>query len=298
MTVFPKNLLVYRAREGFLITEDKLKEQLSEFTFVECGPHDQAKRGWIPPVDNSSVCYSHGGENFLLKHCEQKRKVNPKAFKKLLNESIKSAEAEDGRPLKRKEKDIIKEELLHDVLPTTLPEDEYVHVFIIEHGKFIALDASSISKAEGVLAMLRKSIGSLPVVPLTGDKPADLVITEWVRSGTTPEGIALGDKASLKSIIEDGPEINVNHADLTSNEIVAHLNENAMVREVGIDFQDRIAFSLTDGLQLKKLKFSDEIKDQNDDIPREDKLARFDADLALVFGEIKSVIRVLTKSFT
>ncbi|MFM2589436.1 recombination-associated protein RdgC [Vibrio sp. TBV020] len=297
MTVFPKNLLVYKAREGFLITETDLKNKLCDFAFVECGPQDKAKMGWTPPFGIGGVYHSHGGQNFLLKYCKQERKVNSKAFKKLFDDSVDSIEASEGRPLNKKEKDNIKDDLLIDILPTTLPQDEYIHVFIIESGQFIAIDASSTGKAETVIALLRKSLGSLPVVPLTGERPADMVITDWIRSGQTPDGICLGDSAKLQSVLEDGPKIGIKQAELTSDEVLTHIDHNAMVKEVGIDFQDRIAFSLTDDLELKKLKFSDEIKDQNDDIPREDKLARFDADLSLVFGEVKSVIEFLTQSF-
>lgn len=297
MTVFPKNLLVYQAREGFLITEASLKDNLCDFAFVECGPQDKAKMGWIPPFGIGEVYHSHGGQNFLLKYCKQERKINTKAFRKLFNDSVNGIEVSEGRPLNKKEKEDIKDDLLADILPTTLPQDEYIHVFILEGGQFIAIDASSTNKAETVLALLRKSLGSLPVIPLTGDRPADMVITDWVRSGETPSGICLGDSAKLQSVLDDGPKIGIRQAELTSNEVLTHIDHNAMVKEVGIDFQDRIAFSLTDDLQLKKLKFSDEIKDQNDDIPREDKLARLDADLSLVFGEIKSVIKFLTQSF-
>lgn len=298
MTVFPKNLLVYKAKDGFLITEEDLKRSLNDFAFVDCGPSDKAKTGWLSPFSTEQMYHCHGTQDFLLKYCKQERKINASAFNQMLTRTVSAMEEEDGRPLNKRQKDQIRDELLSDILPNALPVNDYINLFIIESGKYIAIDSANHNKAETVLALLRKSLGSLPVIPLLGDTPAETVITEWVRSGETPAGIVLGNSAKLKSILDDGPIIGVKSADLSSEEIQAHIAHNAMVREVGIDFQDRVAFSLTDGMQIKGLKFSDEIKDQNEDIPKEDVLARLDADLALVFGEIKTLIFTVFSSFS
>ncbi|WP_222104233.1 recombination-associated protein RdgC, partial [Segatella copri] len=59
----------------------------------------------------------------------------------------------------------------------------------------IMVDCASAKKAEDTLALLRKSLGSLPVVPLSMVNPIELTLTEWVRSVSAAEGFQLLDEA-------------------------------------------------------------------------------------------------------
>lgn len=143
------------------------------------------------------------------------------------------------------------------------------------------------------ITKLETEQGSLPVVPLTMENPVELTTTEWVRSGNAPAGFTMGDSAELKAILTDGGVARVKKQDLTSDEIATHIEAGKVVTKLAMDWQQRVTFTLTDSMTLNRVKFCDELLDQNDDIDIEDSLARFDADFVLMTGEIQALIKQL-----
>ena len=69
-----------------------------------------------------------------------------------------------------------------------------------------------------------------------------------------------------------------------------------LVTKLAVDWQERIAVVLADDGSIKRLKFSDVIREQNDDIDRDDFAQRFDADFILMTGEIAALIKNLVEA--
>ncbi len=286
-----KNLMVYRLNREIPLAVDEMEKQLETFSFAPCGSQDMAKTGWVSPMGPRSDALTHVNNGQILICARKEEKILPsQVIKQALEAKIGKLEAEQQRKLKKTEKDSLKDEVLHSLLPRAFSRFSQTFLWIDTVNNLIMVDCASAKKAEDTLALLRKSLGSLPVVPLTLESPIELTMTEWVRSGETPAGFALMDEAELKALLEDGGVIRCKKQDLVCDEIANHIEAGKLVTKLALDWQERVQLVLSDDGSLKRLKFADTLREQNDDIDREDVQGRFDADFILMTGELAALV--------
>ncbi|BEL83687.1 TPA: recombination-associated protein RdgC [Serratia marcescens] len=287
-----KNLMVYRLSREVALNADEMEKQLSAFAFTPCGSQDMAKTGWVSPMGLHSDALTHAVNGQIVICARKEEKILPSpVIKQELQAKIERLEAEQHRKLKKTEKDALKDEVLHSLLPRAFSRFNQTFMWIDTVNDLIMVDAASAKRAEDTLALLRKSLGSLPVVPLTMESPIELTLTEWVRSGEMPAGFAIQDEAELKAILEEGGVIRCKKQNLISDEIAVHIEAGKLVTKLAVDWQERIQLMLSDDGSLKRLKFADTLREQNDDIDRDDFAQRFDADFILMTSELAALIK-------
>lgn len=292
-----KNLMVYRLSREVSLVADEMEKQLAALAFTPCGSQDMAKTGWVSPMGSHSDALTHTVNGQIVICARKEEKILPSPVIKQAHQAkIDRLEAEQHRKLKKTEKDSLKDEVLHSLLPRAFSRFNQTFIWIDTVSGMIMVDAASAKRAEDTLALLRKSLGSLPVVPLTLESPIELTLTEWVRSGELPAGFELMDEAELKAILEEGGVIRCRKQDLVSDEIAVHIEAGKLVTKLALDWQQRIQLLLSDDGSLKRLKFADTLREQNDDIDREDFAQRFDADFILMTSELAALIKNLIEA--
>lgn len=289
-----KNAMIYRLNRDVTLRADVMEKQLALQLFSPCGSQDLSKTGWVAPHGGKEQPLVYTADGQLLVCARKEEKILPASvIKQALEERVNRLEADQQRKLKKTEKDALKDDVLHMLLPRAFSRFSQTYLWIDPQNHLIIADCASAKKAEDVLALLRKSLGSLPVIPLTLENPPGLTLTEWVRTGSTPQSFQLLDEAELHATLQDGGIIRCKKQELVCDEIAAHIEAGKIVTKLALDWQQRIQFILADDGSLKRLKFSDELGEQNDDIHREDPARRFDADFTLMTGELTTLLENL-----
>ncbi|MFK5895116.1 MAG: recombination-associated protein RdgC [Pseudomonadota bacterium] len=297
-----KNLKVYQFSQPFDLSDQLLEEKLSSATFSPCTQHQISSYGWTSPLgkitNNTNQMMVHASKDFVLFCTKEEQKLLPAAvINDLLQEKIAEIEAKEGHKPGKKQRDQLKEELVIDLLPRAFSRFYQNFAYIDRINQLIIIDAASNNKAEQLTEFLRKTLGSLPIVPIKPNKPIELTLTSWLSEQNIPEQLITGQSCELKDPAEDGGIIRCSKHDLNSDEIKIHIEAGKMVTKLALTWQDKIEFILHDDLSIKRVRLTDTFLEQMDDETDDDAIAHFDADFNLMALEFSQFIPSLLSLF-
>lgn len=291
-----KNILVYRLNKEIALSMDELEQQLTSLAFTPCSSQDMTRTGWVSPMGDRGEALIHVAGKQVMMCARKEDKILPATvIKQALQDKVEKLEGEQGRKLKKTEKATLKDEVVHTLLPRAFSKFSQTFIWLDLEKQLVIVDSGSAKRAEDNLALLRKTLGSLPVVPLNFNESVELKMTEWVRSGELPAGFTLMDEAELKAVLDEGGVIRCKKQELVSDEIATHIEAGKFVTKLSVDWEDRLQFMLCDDGSIKRIKFSETLREQNDDIDKADFAQRFDADFILMTGELSALIQRVTE---
>ncbi|MFU8788791.1 MAG: recombination-associated protein RdgC [Methylobacter sp.] len=293
-----KNLSIFRLTEEFTLAPADLELKLEQMAFRPCGSHEEFTFGWTSPVGKSSEQLVHSANGFLMVCGKKEERVLPASVvNEMMQEKIAETEEQQGRKLSKKERTEIKDELIFELLPRAFTFSNKTYAYIDPKGGWLIIDSASAKKAEDLLSSLRKTLGSLPAVPLnTIEKPVK-VMTEWLVNNKAPDDITIEDECELRAPEEEGGIIRCKRHDLSLPEIKNHLDIGKEVIKLAVNWEDRLSFIIDENLAVKRLKFLDLIQDQVSDIDTDSEAERFDVDFSIMSLELANFIPRLLELF-
>lgn len=292
-----KNLAIYRFTEPFKLSATDLEQQLEQMCSKPCGSLEFSSYGWVTPLPHDSSQFVHSANGFMMICAKKEEKVLPvPVINEIVTEQIQSEEEQQGRKLRKKERDAIKDETIHSLLPKAFTFSRRTYAYIDPKGGWMIVDAATGKKAEELLSHLRKTLSSLPVVhPVTNIRPAS-VMTQWLTD-RQPNDITIEDECELRTPEEEGSIIRCKRQDLTSPEIKNHLDVGKQAIKLALTWADRISFILDENLSIKRLRFLDLIQDQASEVDTQDENDQFDVDFSIMSLELATFLPRLIELF-
>lgn len=270
-----------------------LTAKLEAIAFRPCGNLDLATMGWTPVIGS---LYAHVTQGIItLKLLKETKILPPKVINRMLEERCEAIETETGEIMGKKARSDLREQIVTQLLPRAFTDRVATFGTIIPEENLLFINASSDSEAEVFLAVLRKTLGSLPVVPWARRSLAP-DLTTWI-SDAPPSEVELLQEVELLSYSEDKSLIRAKSQELDSNEITACLDAGKFVQKLAIDYEDLLSMTIMEDGSFKKIKFHSLLIEENEDIPKDQVAARFDADITLSIQALLEVAKNFAEVF-
>jgi recombination associated protein RdgC len=291
-----KNLRIYQITEPLDLAPEALSRALAEHKFSPCTGQDAVKMGFTYPLHHSIKEYHHQQQHLHLFAVKRQEKVLPAAvINEELQPKIDALEIEKGRPLGRKEKQALKEELIQTLLPRAFSRSTVTTALYDEQNQWFIVNTSSASRAEEVLSLVRKALGSLPAMPWIDNNQLNMAMQQWLTNQNLPAGFSLGHEAELKAPDEEGAKVKFSNHLLTADEVQSHL-EDKLVTKLEFALEGQVNFMVCDDGSLKKLRFHEMLANQNDELGWDDMVLRLDADLLVMANEVAILLQSLRQA--
>jgi len=293
-----KNLTIFIITEPFILNPAELHVMLEQAAFRPCGSHEEFTSGWTSPVGKSSEQLVHSHNGCMMLCAKKEEKILPASVvNEMTQEKILEVEQNQGRKLSKKERTAIKDEIIFDLLPRAFTHSSKTYAYIDTLGGRLIVDEASASKAEDVLSLLRKCLGSLPAVPINTIAKPSSVMTDWMANDQAPDDITIDNECELREPEEEGGIIRCKRHDLSLPEIKNHLDTGKEVLKLAVTWSDRLSFMIDENLVIKRLKFLDLIQDKAAETETESEVDRFDADFSIMSLELANFLLRLLELF-
>jgi recombination associated protein RdgC len=115
----------------------------------------------------------------------------------------------------------------------------------------------------------------------TAHAPA-AAMSQWLTNATLPDDFAARDEVEMREFGDDPAVLRSRGVDLFSEEIRRHIDGGMQVVRIALDWKEQLSFVLGEDLCLRRMRFADALVKENDEVDSEDRLARLDADFALM----------------
>ena len=289
-----KNLVVYRLPEGWSADADDFDRKLAHEALQPCGGFQMESRGWVCPHEDGLFLHRQNLQ-WLMALGEEQKLLPGSVVRQEAQDRANEMARQQAHPVSRKQMRDLKAQVLNELLPRALVRRRMTRAWIDSAGRWLVVDTAGEAKAEQFMEILRRTDEGFPARRLDTERSPASAMSQWLIQGEVPGAFTIDQDLELRAA--DGSKATVRYArhSLEGKEIRDHINNGKTVVRLGLTWNDRISFVLTEQLQIKRVTFLDILK-READAEVEDDDQQFEIDFALMAGELALLLADLTKA--
>lgn len=239
---------------------ERLKTAIAENWFCSPTGLDWFSEGFCSPVPFGNPIIFEAQKTMLISLMREEKVLPSAAIKHKLDEQVVKIQTAEDCNVGRREKHELREAIIDDLLPKALIKSSRTYGLFA--GEWLFVDTANRRKAGNLLTKLREALGGLPAQHLfTRQSPASLM-TNWLLQGEAQGRFVLDSDVTLVGVGDVAPKVKISRKDLTAEDVVQHAKNGMIVTELGLIWNDRVAFILTQDLTLKRIQWLDVVQEE------------------------------------
>jgi len=293
-----RNLQVFRFVQDFSLTGEELETRLTEQMFVPCGSQQTASYGWVEPLGKTGQMLTHITNNRIMLCARKEERLLPSAVvKEAVEQQVETIETEQDRRVFPSERRRLKDEAVQQLLPKAFTKSQLTFAYIDINMQLLIIDASNRKRAEELTILLRKTLGTLPVVPPVVNQSPATVMSHWLLKSSLPNEMLAGAQCELRDISDSATLLRSKGLDLHSEEFLSHIDTGMQVIKLELEWKENCQFVIKEDLSINRLRFNDILREPLKELDKDDIKGRFDTDFAIMGGEIAQLLPLIFKAF-
>jgi recombination associated protein RdgC len=288
-----KQAAIFQLQTTTHYTAEKLIQQLTPLVFSPCLPSLPSSHGWAPPVDEEEaplVCVANNNLMFCL---QLEEKILPATVvRQVLQEKVKGIEAIRDRKVSAKEKYLLKDEILHTLLPRAFSKLSRVYAYIDIQNQWLVIDTTLAAKIEKFTELLQRSAPDIILQPIINER-INHRLTHWLINQDYPDSIGIEKACLLGNPLQKSSTIRCQQQDLFSHGVQTFVKDGYEVKQLALSWQDRVNFILTEEFTLRSIQFLEDVTTQASDLEPETKLQKFNVDFLIMAGTFAGLLQDL-----
>jgi len=286
-----KNLIFHRLPAEWSLSAADLEAQLAGSCLRPCGPFDMSTRGWVAVTHGGRLLHTVNGQHLIALGTDEKL-LPGSIVRQVAQERADIAAQEQGFPVGRKQMRNLRARVADELRARALTRRRITRAWIDPTAGWFAVDAASIARAETVVETLSATLGSFAPLHVETERSPHAAMASWIMRDAAPLHFSIDDELELQTADKSKTVIRYTRHPLDGKEIRGHLAAGKYPTRLGLTWKDRLAFVLTDKLQLKRLDFLEtDGAGANDE--GVDPGEQFDIDFAVMAGELAALLKDL-----
>lgn len=285
-----KNLTLYRLPAPWPVKAETLEQKLAAQPLTPCGSFQMESRGWTSPRAEGLFLHNQNFQWLLALGVEQKL-LPASVIRQVTEERAAELARRQAHPVGRKQMRDLRDQVTGELLPRALSRRRITWGWIDARNGWLAVDAGADAKAEQFMEALRRAEDELPAVRLETVRSPASAMADWLAKGDVPGKFTLDQDLELRAPDASKATVRYTRHPLEGREIRDHLAAGKTPVRLGLTWNDRISFVLTEHLQVKRLAFLDILKrEDGPEDSEQDEEEKFEIDFALMTGELSLLL--------